>query len=354
MYPIMLFVGIYYVKNFTFIIIIHVLVTFLVPVPLTAQIEKEPPLKILRISLENTPTHVMTRNVSRFAEEVSYRLGPRVKAEVYPDARLFRDREVLNAVHSGKVEMAVPGTWNLESYVPELNLFLLPFLYGKPVAENHRLSDGTIGRRIQQRMESLYEVRVPGKWMDLGHAHVFTLRKPITKLEDFKGLRIRVAGGKANELRFSILGSYSFTIPWPELVERLRSQLIDGLLTTYETLRSAELWNHGIRYAFEDNQYFPMYIPIVGKWFWEELTEEERTAFQSLWNAHAEKQRQEALEAQLQAKEMFIQNKGNVFEPAKNELDKIREVLMRSQPDLIRQLKIDRGLVEEAARELEP
>ena len=322
-------------------------------VPLTAQIEKDPSRKILRISLENTPTHVMTRNVSRFAEEVSYRLSPRVKAEVYPDARLFRDREVLNAVHSGKVEMAVPGTWNLEPYMPELNLFLLPLLYGKSVAENHRLSDGTIGRRIQQRMESLYEIRVLGKWMDLGHAHVFTLSKPITRLEDFKGLRIRVAGGKANELRFSILGAYSFTIPWPELVERLRSQLVDGILTTYETIRSAELWNHGIRYAFEDNQYFPMYIPIVGKWFWEELTEEERTAFQSLWNAHAEKQRREALEAQVQAKEMFIQNKGKVFEPGKSELDKIRKALMRSQPNLIRQLKIDRDLVEQAEKELE-
>jgi TRAP-type C4-dicarboxylate transport system substrate-binding protein len=322
--------------------------------PLTAQIEKEPSRKILRISLENTPTHVMTRNVSRFAEEVSYRLSPRVKAEVYPDARLFRDREVLNAVHSGKVEMAVAGTWNLEPYMPELNLFLLPLFYGKSVAENHQLSDGTIGRRIEQRMESLYEIRVLGKWMDLGHAHVFTLSKPITRLEDFKGLRIRVAGGKANELRFSILGAYSFTIPWPELVERLRSQLVDGILTTYETIRSAELWNHGIRYAFEDNQYFPMYIPIIQKKFWEELTEEERTDIRNLWDAQAEKQRREALEAQVQAKEMFIQNKGKVFEPGKSELDKIRKALMRSQADLIRQLKIDRDLVEQAEKELEP
>ena len=273
---------------------------------------------------------------------------------MYPDARLFRDREVLNAVHSGKVEMAVPGTWNLELYVPDLALFLLPVFYGRTPEENHSLSDGPVGQKIQQKMETLYDVRVPGRWMDLGYAHVFTLGKPITKWEDFRGLRIRVAGGKGNELRLAGLGSHSFTIPWSELVERLQGKMLDGLLTTYETIRSAELWKYGVRYAFEDRQYFPMYLPLVNKQVWDSLELSERTAFRTLWNRQAKHQREEASQAQMQAKEAFIQEGGGqVVQPSPTELHRIRTVLQRLQPAFLKQLRIDESLVLDAEKELE-
>lgn len=305
----------------------------------------------LRISLENTRSHVQTQNVYRFAEAVSSQF-PSLQVEVYPEARLFRDRDVLNAVHTGKVEMAVPGTWNLEPYVPDLGLFLLPFLYGRDREENHTLADGGVGKKIQDTLESLYDVCVPGRWMDLGHAQVFTLAKPILRLEDFKGLRIRVPGGKGNELRLFALGSYAVTVPWPELIERLKTRLVDGILSTYETIRSAELWNHGIRYAFEDNQYFPMYIPLVNSRFWKTLTPEQQSRFSQLWNTHVLVEREEAYRAQTEAKNLFIQKGGKVFVPPLSELDRIRKAFQLAQPSISQQMQIDPALVSYAEGEL--
>jgi len=250
--------------------------------------------------------------------------------------------------------MAVPGTWNLEPFLPDLGLLLLPFLYGRSGGENHALVDGRVGEIIQQKLESLYDVRIPGLWMDLGHAHVFTLTKSIVRMEDFKNLRIRVAGGKANELRLIALGSYAITIPWPELIERIRTRMVEGLLTTYETVRSAELWTHGVRYVFEDNQYFPMYIPLVSRVFWDTLTLEERSMFRLVWNEQARIEREEALEAQAASKKLFIQNGGSVTVPSKSELHRIRQSLMSAQSSIIQQLRIDPELVGYAEQEIGP
>lgn len=333
-----------------FLFFLYILCLILSPgIQLEAQTQK----KLLRISLENTLSHVQTRNVYRFTDALTNWI-PTLQVEVYPEARLFRDRDVLNAVHTGKLEMAVPGTWNVEPFFPDLGVFLLPFLYGRSVEQNHALADGVIGKTLKDKIEARYNVIVPGYWMDLGHAHVFTLQKPLTRLEDFRNLRIRVAGGKANELRLGTLGAYAVTIPWPELIERLKTRVIDGILTTYETVRSAELWNQGIRYAFEDKQYFPMYIPLVNRSFWDRLTVEEQTIFQQIWNAHAISERAEALVSQMEAKELFIQNGGKVEVPSPSELRRIRQTLLTAQPTLIQQLRIDPELVWKAERELEP
>ncbi|MCX7787734.1 MAG: TRAP transporter substrate-binding protein DctP [Spirochaetes bacterium] len=324
------------------------LLIFPLNTPLQAQTTQK---KLLRISVENTLSHVQTRNVYRFADTLSKRI-PLIQVEVYPEARLFRDRDVLNAVHVGKVEMAVPGTWNLEPFFPDLGIFLLPFLYGRSIEQNHTLADGVIGRKLKEKLEVLYNLTIPGLWMDLGHAHSFTLAKPITRLEDFKNLRIRVAGGRANELRLITLGAYAVTIPWPELIERLRTHRVEGILTTYETVRSAELWNYGVRYAFEDNQYFPMYIPMVNRDFWERLTKEEQSVFQQIWNEHALIERAEALLAQMEAKDLFIRNGGRVLVPSLSEIRRIRQSLLDAQPNFIQQLQIDPDLVRDAEREL--
>ncbi|MFQ3620940.1 MAG: TRAP transporter substrate-binding protein DctP [Spirochaetales bacterium] len=322
--------------------------------PLFPQALQKNESKVLRISLENTPIHVQVRNIQKFAEEVERRLSPGLKVEVYPEARLFRDRDVLNAVHTGKIEMAVPGTWNLEPFVPDLGLFLLPLFYGRSAEESHRLSDGIVGEKIQNNLERLYNVQVLGNWMDLGHAHVFTLQRSIKRLEDFKGLRIRVAGGKANELRLFHLGANAVVIPWSELLERLKTRMVDGVLSTYETIRSAELWKYGIRYAFEDNQYFPMYIPLVSRTFWNQCSEEEIRGLKELWRKHTEQQRQEAFFAQQEAKQVFIQNGGTVFIPPKEETIRIRQYLLQAQAAIVQQLGISLDLILLGQRGLSP
>jgi len=85
---------------------------------------------VMRISVENTDAHVQTIAVRRFAELVAQRLGDRLDVRFYSSASLFRDSEIVKALARGRVEMGVPGTWQIDPFIPEVGVFQLPSFYG--------------------------------------------------------------------------------------------------------------------------------------------------------------------------------------------------------------------------------
>ncbi len=85
-------------------------------------------LPVIRISVENTDSHVQTKSVRRFADNLAERLAGRYEVRFYPAASLYRDADVFRALTQGKLELAVPGTWQFDRYVPEVGFVLLPSL----------------------------------------------------------------------------------------------------------------------------------------------------------------------------------------------------------------------------------
>jgi C4-dicarboxylate-binding protein DctP len=311
------------------------------------------PSRVLRVSLENTVNHIQTRTVLDFASEVENRLHGGMRVEVVPEARLFRDRDILNALHGGRIEMGVPGMWNLEPDLPGLGVFLLPFMYGRSAEDYHLLSDGPVGASIISSMEKMYEVHILGSWLDLGHSLVFTVDRPLTGPADFRNLLIRVAGGKANELRIRALGGRGVTVPWPELPEQLRNRAVGGVLTTYETVRSGELWRYGLRYAFEDRQYFAMYLPVLSRRFWDGLDRREQEVLRSAWETAASRQRKESHGVQLEAKRVFIEKGGRVVVPDAAAVKAARDRLVTAQSSIAGELEIPAALIRAAEIQLD-
>lgn len=71
----------------------------------------------LRISVENTESHVQTQAVAEFARRIQAALGDSVRVEFHHSASMLRDSQVVPAIARGEIEMAVPGTWHLGNYV---------------------------------------------------------------------------------------------------------------------------------------------------------------------------------------------------------------------------------------------
>ncbi|MBF0374792.1 MAG: TRAP transporter substrate-binding protein DctP, partial [Alphaproteobacteria bacterium] len=224
---------------------------------------------VLRISTENTASHVQTGAVQNFVDRLTARAGDRLKVEYEHSARLFRDQDVVRAMADGKVDMAVPGMWQLDRFVPEIGLYMLPMFYGLSEAEHHKVRDGAVGRDIDARIQEALDATVIGRWIDLGLTHLYFSEKRVTRHEDLAGLRIRVAGGSINLERLRAFGAHPVVIPWPDFPTALRDRQVDGVLTTAETVKSAALWTSGIRWAFEDGEYFAQYVPIVSRSFWD-------------------------------------------------------------------------------------
>jgi C4-dicarboxylate-binding protein DctP len=320
--------------------LVILLVFFMSMTPALAQV-----IPVMRISVENTETHFQTRAVQRFADEIKEKLKGRIDVRFFSNAQLLRDSDVIQALGQGRLEMAVPGTWNIMQFEPDVGVFLLPVFYGRAAEDNYRIIDGQIGRSINTKLEKNLHFKVLGQWMDLGHAHLFGVHKKIQRHEDIQGLRIRVAGGTANKLRIQALGGRPVIIPWPDLPEYMRQGKVDGILTSYETVKSAKLWENGVRYVFEDREYFPQYIPLIRASFWEKLPPDIQGLLTDTWKANIHAARLSAAEAQKEARETLIQNGVDIIVPEPAQLEKWRNQMLPLQDEFIRELRVDPELV---------
>ncbi|WP_084559381.1 TRAP transporter substrate-binding protein DctP [Nitratidesulfovibrio termitidis] len=310
----------------------------------------EDSVPVLRISVDNGPTHFQVKALRRFADDVRQRLAGRLRVEVYDSASLYRDRDVLQALNLGRVEMALPGTWVLHSVVPDCGVFMLPVFYGAPARASLAVADGPTGRIIDSRIERNLRVTVLGRWLELGHANLYLVDHAVRRHEDLAGLRIRVAGGPANELRLAAMGARPLVVPWPDLPHWLQGGNLDGLMTTHETAVSGQLWRYGVTHVFEDRAYFAMYVPLVSRTFWERLPEDMRDVLRDAWEDHVDEARAQAAEAQAEARDE-LRAQGLAFAvPDDAVLRRWRERLRLGEREVVDFVGVDPTLYEIAKR----
>lgn len=308
---------------------------------------------LFRISLENTPVHIQTRAVKRFVQILSAKAGDRLQVELYDSAAMFRDADVFSALTEGKVEMAVPGTWHIARYQPDVNIFLLPVFYGRSAEENHAVLESDVGTELNRRIEDSLGVIIPGKWLDLGYANLYAINHPLTGLGDVKGLRIRVAGGVANQMRLEAVGADAITISWPDLPLWLDRGEVDGVLTTHETVRSAKLWENGLKFCLEDREYFPMYAPMISERVWRLLPDDLRQSITQAWEEAALWERRMAATAQIEAGKDLERHGMRIVTPDSGEIVKWRRRLAEDQDAIIAETGLDKALYQRAARILD-
>lgn len=314
----------------------------------------EHPSYLLRISTENTAEHVQTQAIERFGQTLEQLSEGRIDVQFSHSAQLFRDRDVVAALASGKVEMAVPGMWQLDRYVPDVGLYMLPLFYGRSAEENYRVRDGDIGALVSQRIANDLGVEVPGRWMDLGYAHLYFTDSRVSQHEDLSGLKLRIPGGIANRARLESFSANPVVVAWPDLPDALEHQQVDGVLTTHETVRSAELWQNRIQYSFEDREYFAQYVPMINARFWNALPPDLQQLIHQTWDQVVDDQRKAAEEAQEIARETLRENGIEILAPQMDALVHWRKVARQQEPSIIQQMGVDPELVLRAEEVLEP
>jgi C4-dicarboxylate-binding protein DctP len=257
---------------------------------------------------------------------------------------------VVRAINEGKVEMAVPGNWQLDRYDPYASLLTLPMFTGRSAAQHHSFRDGKIGQEISEHLAKSLSVKIPGRWIDLGYAHVFTSTKSITGYKDMSGLRIRIAGGSAIAAHLSAVGSTPTIIPWPDFPNVFQQGRLDGLLTTYETVASAALWDIGVKHATENQAYFAQYIPIISKSYWDRLPVDLQRAIHDSWESVVDEARTNAEAAQQVAKQTLLAHGVDVTELTPEAIKDWRTQAMRDQSALAEKMGIPRALLLESEK----
>jgi len=295
---------------------------------------------LFRISVENVSTHFQAMHLRRYAQELALRAGPALKVEFYDGASLSRDADVLAALARGSAEMAAPGIWQFDRLVPDTAILMLPSAYGAERGALRRAVDGPLGSFLAGRIEGALPVKPLGPWLDLGYAHLFSSGRGIRSAADIAGRRIRVAGGRGNEERIRALGGSLVSIPSPDLAAYLERGLVDGILSTYETVATAGFAARGLELAYEDGEYYPFYVPVVSRAAWERLPERMRSLVASLWEELLPEGREASARSQEAAKAALVAAGMTIVVPGSSESRRTRSQLLAEEGGIARRLGV--------------
>jgi len=223
----------------------------------------------------------------------------RVKVEVYPNSSLYKDKEELEALQLGSVQLLAPSISKFGPLgVKEFDIFDLPFLASDD-ARAHQMMLSPMMDELNQKLASK-GVSALSYW-DNG-ATVFTANKPLIWPDDFRGLKLRIQGGKVQDAVARELGALPQILAFSQVYQSLQTGVVDGednvpsnILTQkfYEVQKHLTVSYHGrIAYAL-----------ITNKTFWNSLPADVRaqldravTESTEFFNATAAKDNADALD----------------------------------------------------------
>jgi C4-dicarboxylate-binding protein DctP len=188
--------------------------------------------------------------------------------------------------------------------------------------------------------------------MDLGMQHFYSATKPINSYEDLKGMKMRFSGGSANSARIATQGAVPTLIPFPDLPLAMSQGVVDGVATTHESAASSKLYDSGLKYGFEDNQFMGQYVPMVNRQFWSKQPPDVQKAILEAWNVAVTQQRVMAEKAQVDARETLMKHGVKMAQPSAEAAVAMRKSLMSIQDGLVKEMKIDSDAVDIARDEL--
>jgi C4-dicarboxylate-binding protein DctP len=295
-------------------------------------------------------SHVVTADTAKgraalkFKELAESRSSGRVRVEVYPNSQLYKDREEIEALRLGAVQMLAPSLSKLSGVGgTDFEVFDLPFLFPDHAAYR-RVVDGAIGSELLHRLEAK-GIKGLAYW-DNGFK-VFTANRPLQTVQDFKGLRIRVQASRTLVKQMQQLGTEPSISPLINVFEALRAGKLDGQENTPVNVVSQRL--HEVQsHLTVSNHGYLAYAVIVNKAFWDKLPTDIRSTLEgalrdatAFENNLAEAENNKALER------IKAGGKLSVYTPDAQELAAWRVLLDPNalaaqsgiQPDLVRAIQ---------------
>lgn len=312
-----------------------------------ALLRAQEPLK-LRLSLDTSAAHTRTLQMTAFAQELEKLASGKIKVEVFHSAQLFRDRDVGKALRQGGAEMGVPGPWNLTGIEANLDITQAPSFYGRPAADIYKVIDGDVGKSLNGMLEKKLGIHVIGKWLDLGAAHTFSTSKPLNSPDDLKGLKIRTSGGAGQMIRVKFFEGIPNFTAWPDVPLALSQGTFDALFTTNESVKSAKLWDSGVKYSLQDYQFFAQYIPMMSEAFWQKLGPDLQKIVTTAWASKIDGWRKDMAASQAESVDIMKKAGVTVVAPDAATIEATRKKLMMTQDAVVKELKLDKALVDKA------
>ena len=203
----------------------------------------------------------------RFKKLVEERTKGKVKVEVYPNSQLYKDKEEMEALQLGAVQMLAPS---LAKFGPlgarEFEVYDLPYIFDN-YDELHKVTQGPIGQGLLKKLDSKGIIGLA--YWDNGFK-VMSANKPLHMPDDFRGLKMRIQSSKVLDSQMRALGANPQVMAFSEVYQALQTGVVDGTENPPSNLYTQKM--HEVqKYVTVSNHGYLGYAVIVNKKFWEGL-----------------------------------------------------------------------------------
>jgi len=262
-------------------------------------------IKVANYFAENHPQNVALRE--KFKPMVEKNSKGTLKVEIYANSKLGAEKEFYDGVRNGTIEMGIPGMI-MQSDIPRMAIPELPFLF-KDWKHAKSVLTGPLGEEIAKDVESKHGVKVLA-WSANGFRMVSS-NKPIVKMEDFKGFRLRMPNIPNYIALGKSWGANVTPLPISEVFTALEQKVVDGQENPIATLRASG-WYEVQKYVLESRHMFSPNVYVINVNFWKNLTPEQQKVVEEAAKVAAEYE-WELLEKSEAADKKFLEEKGLKF-----------------------------------------
>ncbi|MBR0955910.1 DctP family TRAP transporter solute-binding subunit [Bradyrhizobium japonicum] len=238
--------------------------------PAIAQAQSPIVIKFSHVVANDTPKG---KGALKFKELAERYTDGKVKVEVYPNSTLYKDKEEIEALQLGSVQMLAPSTAKFAPLgVKEFEALDLPWLF-KDEATYASAMKGTVGKWLFQKLEAKGITGLA--YWDNGF-HMLSANRPLLKPTDFQGLKFRISGSKVADQYLRIMGSIPQIMAFSEVYQALQTGVVDGCENTASNYLTQKFYEVQKDITVSYHAHL-QYAVIVNSKFWSGLPPDIRT-----------------------------------------------------------------------------
>lgn len=254
---------------------------------------------VIRFSHVVSPDSPKGKAALKFAELAAERTGGKVRVEVFPNSRLYGDKDEMAALLAGHVEMLAPSLSKFRVLrISDFEVFDLPYLFSD-LAAVHRVTQGEIGREMMAKLDKTGAIGLA--FWDNGFKQM-SANRPLRNLEDLAGLKVRIQPSLVLDASMSALGARPHPLEFSEVYSALKAGVVEGTEGPVSNFYTQNLHRAQKYLVLSDHGYLG-YAVIANRNFWTRLPADTRAALESAMSDASVYANQVALEGNAAALE---------------------------------------------------
>jgi len=299
--------------------------------------------RVLKLAHGLDITHSVHKGMVFMAKRLEEKSGGRMRVDIYPSGQLGAERDLIELLQIGSLAMTKVSSAPLESFVPEMKIFGIPYLF-RDQDHTWKVLDGEIGKRLLRSGEDYFLRGLC--YYDAGSRSFYTKEKQVLSPDDLKGLKIRVMKSNMSVRMVQSLGGSATPIPWGELYAALQQGVVDGAENNPPSFYLSHHYEVCKYYTLDEHTAVPD-ILLMSTMTWDRLSPQEQAWLQEavdesvvyqrkLWKESSDEALRKVKEAGV---EVVLPNKRPFMKASQSMIDSYKGTPIYELIQEIRQIK---------------